>query len=97
MACILGKHLEEALAWRLLEIGLPPKICCHIWAASWFMAKRKTGFVMDWLDDTQYWDPNSDLELRLSLIREDTHTFLRGTLHLLIRMDIFCEYCFVFG
>lgn len=75
----------------------PLKNCCHIWAASWFMAKRKTGFIMDWLDDTQYWDPNSDLELRLSLIREDTHTFLRGTLHLLIRMDIFCEYYFAFG
>ena len=52
------------------------------------MAKRKTGFVMDWLDDTQYWDPNSDSELRLSLIMEDTNTFLRGALHLLIRMDI---------
>jgi hypothetical protein len=57
----------------------PTQNCCHIWAASWFMAKRKTGFVMDWLDDTQYWDPNSDLELRLSLIREDTHIFARHT------------------
>ena len=51
---------------------------------------------MDWLDDTQYWDLNSDLELRLSLIREGTNTFLHGALHLLIRMDIFGEYCFAF-
>lgn len=58
------------------------------------MAKRKTGFVMVWLDDTQYWERTAT-QLRLSLVREDTNTFFaRRTAPL--DMDIFCEHCFGF-
>jgi hypothetical protein len=53
------------------------------------MAKRKTGFVTDWVDDTPALGPNSDAGQRPSFIREDISTFLRDVLHLLVWVDIF--------
>ena len=47
------------------------------------MAKRKTGFVTDSVDDIRYWDRTGDAGQRPSFIREDTSTFLRDVLHLL--------------
>jgi len=53
------------------------------------MAKGKTGFVTDWVDDTRHWDRTGDAGQRPSLIREDTSTFLRDVLHLSTRRNIF--------
>lgn len=53
------------------------------------MAKRKTGFVTDWVGDTRHWDRTGDAGQRSSLIREDTSTFLLDVLHQLTWMDIF--------
>jgi hypothetical protein len=39
------------------------------------MAKRKTCFVTDWVDDTPALGPNGDAGQRPFLIREDTSTF----------------------
>ena len=61
------------------------------------MAKRKTCFVTDWVDDTPALGPNGDAGQRPFLIREDTSTFLRDVLHLLTWMDNFLNVVFVFG
>jgi hypothetical protein len=60
------------------------------------MAKRKTGFVTDWVDDTPALGPNSDAGQRPSFIREDISTFLRDVLHPAGVGGYFSEYCFVF-
>jgi hypothetical protein len=73
-----------------------PKIVTIYGRRSWFMAKRKTGFVTGWVDDTPALGPNDDAGQRPSLIREDTSTFLRDVLHLLTWMDIFLNW-FVFA
>ena len=80
-----------------MEICFPPlKLFVTYGWCLWLMAKRKTGFVMDWLDDTRYWAGTATQSCGLSLVREDTSTFLRGAMHLLTWMGIFPEYCFVF-